>query len=491
MFLPKKFRTSALSFKNWYMARHLCIKVGFLVCFCVAGSLLVLDLAIQAPDSDPSNEYPEVKVTHIPKPDEDFLLLLSANTPIVYPSPPAAPPGNVSSFFNVTLMNEYINSTSDNRTTIRVPLADPYPDPPSSFDISIKSGANARLPPQRLQDARDLRVMPLLTIVSVPNAFEGEVGRIQTSAVASWSKMEPPPQIVLLGDAPGAAGVASKIAHVEHHGGLKTNSNGVPLLNSVLATAERVALAPTVLFVSCDTVLTDDVVSAMMRVQAKHRHFLIIGRRAALPRGVDAQATGWLSELDAAAVNSARVLPDQPVEYFVFSRGLFANNGRAGLADRVPALVTGRLLVDNWIINYTRSLPDAVVVDASEVVLPLRLLSLPAETSPAKQQQRRQLQPVQKPQSAGSSPAPVQKSIVAKRAMDPAEQKAQGDNLENVNIIRKLAGLQPVSQFSLVDPKHTASLVRFSGFDSAQWLLKYDKSSPLHLAFVRNPKFMP
>ncbi len=106
--------------------------------------------------------------------------------------------------------------------------------------------------------------------------FAGNIDIIQRNAINSWTRLEPRPEIVLLGDDEGTAAAAVDL-EVRHEPGGARNEFGTPLLDDFFARGERAATASVIAYVNADIMLTGDFVSAVERVRAAFRHFLMIG----------------------------------------------------------------------------------------------------------------------------------------------------------------------------------------------------------------------
>ena len=50
-----------------------------------------------------------------------------------------------------------------------------------------------------------------ITILAMPKPFRGHVGTIQRNAIASWTKLQPRPEIILFGHEEGAAKCAQEL----------------------------------------------------------------------------------------------------------------------------------------------------------------------------------------------------------------------------------------------------------------------------------------
>jgi hypothetical protein len=187
----------------------------------------------------------------------------------------------------------------------------------------------------------------VLTILSVPKPFRGEIGEIQQRALESWVALGGGVQVLVLGDEEGAA-EAAREAGAEHVAGLELTPHGTPRLDSALAAAGLVARYPLRCFVNADVLLFDDLLTATSRVAQHYDRFLIVGRTldATAPRGRD----------DALARGRHR--GPAALDYFVFPADLYRD---------VPPFAIGRACFDNWLVWRARQ--EGVVVDATADVV--------------------------------------------------------------------------------------------------------------------------
>jgi hypothetical protein len=200
---------------------------------------------------------------------------------------------------------------------------------------------------------------PALTIFAIPKPFRGHIDVIQRNAIASWTRLEPRPEILLLGDEDGTAAAARDLG-VAHLSGGARNEFGTPLLDDFFARGERSATAPVLAYVNADIMLTADFVAAIERVRAAFRSFLMVGRRWDL--NLDApwnfSVAGWQQDLADRARHANVLRPPTFIDYFVFTRGL---------TEGLLPLAIGRGFWDNYLVWRARS-RGAAVVDATRVV---------------------------------------------------------------------------------------------------------------------------
>jgi hypothetical protein len=187
----------------------------------------------------------------------------------------------------------------------------------------------------------------VLTIFSVPKAFQGPIGEIPRRALSSWKALGDDVQVLLLGDEEGVV-EAARAAGATHLPDVARTDRGTPRLDSALAAAEQAACHPLRCFVNADVILFDDLPTAAQLVSAHADRFLIVGQTVDLDRPRDR---------DDAAARGRRRGP-AALDYFVFPAGLYRH---------VPPFAIGRACFDNWLVWRARQ--DAIVVDATADVV--------------------------------------------------------------------------------------------------------------------------
>jgi len=75
-------------------------------------------------------------------------------------------------------------------------------------------------------------VSKMLTIFTIPKAFEGHIGIIQRNAIGSWSRLGC--DVILCGDDPGVSEAAKEVG-ATHIPDIDRNDYGTPLLSSAFA----------------------------------------------------------------------------------------------------------------------------------------------------------------------------------------------------------------------------------------------------------------
>ena len=173
----------------------------------------------------------------------------------------------------------------------------------------------------------------MLTLFACPKPFGGHIGTIQRSAIRSWAQLAPEVEIILFGDEPGTAEVAS---------------------------AQRRAFHPVLCYINSDIILTGAILQAVRVVAALQAPFLMVGRRWALDvREELVFEDGWEENLGRRVGTHGRLDKADAIDYFCFRPGLWGD---------LPSFLIGRTGWDNWLIYRARA-RGAMVVDATATVL--------------------------------------------------------------------------------------------------------------------------
>ena len=138
----------------------------------------------------------------------------------------------------------------------------------------------------------------MVTIFSIPKAFEGHIGTIQRNAITSWTLLRPRPEIVLFGNEIGTAELVAELG-LRHNEEVARNEFDTPLLNYIFAKAQADPRADVLCYVNADIILLQDFVDAVERTQDWAKRFLMVGQcwdtDIAEPLGFD--RPGWEKHL--------------------------------------------------------------------------------------------------------------------------------------------------------------------------------------------------
>ena len=200
----------------------------------------------------------------------------------------------------------------------------------------------------------------MVTLFAIPKPFRSHVGVIQRNAIKSWALLRPACQIVLLGDDDGTREMAGECG-AQHLPDVARNEFGTPLLDSVFAAAERVAVHDVLCYVNADMILMSDFMAAVTRLAGQTQQFLMIGQRwdVDLDEPWDFDRPDWEGRLRSYVRRHGEFRDPYGPDYFVFRRGLWP---------ALPPFAVGRFFWDYWLIFRARSLA-VPVVDATGCVM--------------------------------------------------------------------------------------------------------------------------
>jgi hypothetical protein len=197
----------------------------------------------------------------------------------------------------------------------------------------------------------------VITLFALPRAFEGDADVAQRNALASWVRLGPQVEVLLIGADAGVAAAAAA-AGVRHEERVAVSPYGTPLLDSAFALAREASSRRLLAYVNADIVLLPDFVETIRRI--RFGSFLCVGRRWNVPLteplDFGSDYGQHLQRLLASAGELA--LPDA-VDYFALDR--------AGPLTELPPFVVGRPGWDNWMILRARSL-GVPVIDATRTI---------------------------------------------------------------------------------------------------------------------------
>lgn len=197
----------------------------------------------------------------------------------------------------------------------------------------------------------------MLTIFTVAKPFCGEFATIQRNAIASWARLQPACQILVLGNEEGLAEVAGETG-ATHVPEIERNEFGTPLVSSIFSEAEKHARFPLLCYINADILLMSDFLPAVRKVLSWDSRSLIAGQRWDLD--VTESLTyeeGWEDMMRQRLRADGRLEPHNGIDYFVFRRGFWG---------AIPPFATGHCgFWDNWLIFRARTL-EVPVVDATK-----------------------------------------------------------------------------------------------------------------------------
>ena len=152
------------------------------------------------------------------------------------------------------------------------PAGEAAPGIQTKGSIATRPGARTR--PGLARCLPRLRSSLVLTVVSIPKPYEGDTGRQQRCALASWAALGA--KIFLIGDEDGVGKAAEQFG-ASHINGVVRNSRGTPFLDAAFRSVEEEAPDGIWCFVNADIVFTDDLLAAVGAMR-REEQFLLVGQ---------------------------------------------------------------------------------------------------------------------------------------------------------------------------------------------------------------------
>jgi hypothetical protein len=183
---------------------------------------------------------------------------------------------------------------------------------------------------------------PGVTLFAVPKPFRGLEKIIQRNAIRSWLNLEPKPEIILLGDDEGVAGICEEFG-LRHVPDIKCNEWGTPLLDDIFLKAQEQADTEVLCYVNADIILFD-IMQAAAQALNKFDAFLLVGQRLDydVTAELDFSHAGQPATFIKEAMDNGFLALPTAMDYFAFTPGLWED---------IPPFALGRMIWDTWLLN--------------------------------------------------------------------------------------------------------------------------------------------
>lgn len=198
---------------------------------------------------------------------------------------------------------------------------------------------------------------PELTMFTTTRPFEGVHAVHQENSLRSWTALVPRPQVIVIGDDPGARDAAAAL-DVDFDPEVRRSPSGLPFLSDLFARAQQRAAAPVSCYANADIILPPDFGFAVTVAKEHLTDFLLIGQRwdVVQDEPLDLRIpNNWYGLRDRAR-RGGELRGPYWVDYFAFPTGMYHD---------LPDLILGRPGWDNWLVWHTRD-RGIPVVDATE-----------------------------------------------------------------------------------------------------------------------------
>jgi hypothetical protein len=201
----------------------------------------------------------------------------------------------------------------------------------------------------------------MLTLFCSPKPFRDEAAWNQINALRSWRTIGRDVEILIFGDAPGAAEAAAEV-EATFLPEVECSPSGAPSFNAMGAYARKHGRYDLQVYVNADIVLNASAVWSMAFVGRRFERFLLVGERLDLAENTtcDVRQANWPNQLGS-WVDQGRAKLQGPtaVDYFGFRRGTWE--------DLAPVYM-GRAGCDQALLHYClkRAIP---VIDGTLAML--------------------------------------------------------------------------------------------------------------------------
>jgi len=194
-----------------------------------------------------------------------------------------------------------------------------------------------------------------ITLFSVPKPFTGKFDVIQRNAIQSWLALDPTPEVILCGKAPGVAEATIEFG-IKHLPNIEVSAGGTPLINSVFLQSGKATVNAITSYLNSDIILTKSFLDAVDEVSSKLKKFMIIGQRWDIDDlgPIIFSEASWEKKLHAEVRERGQLHAPCGLDYFVFEKGVGTN---------LPPLIIGRTGWDGWFaamaLHYGFNVVDA------------------------------------------------------------------------------------------------------------------------------------
>lgn len=184
----------------------------------------------------------------------------------------------------------------------------------------------------------------MITIYSTFRTFEiKEYNKIQRDALESWLKLDPRPEILILGNDPGTARVCKEYG-VTHIDSVPVTRCGTPYLNAMIEMAEAYAANDIMLLLAGDVMIAQDTIDVARKMKKLTDKFCVCARKKHVEWNKGKKKFSF-----------KKWATWQAGDYYMHTKGLF---------DGMPAFLIGRHLCEKYM--YRMACQANALVDATD-----------------------------------------------------------------------------------------------------------------------------
>ena len=198
----------------------------------------------------------------------------------------------------------------------------------------------------------------MFTIFSCPKPFQGQTNIVQRNAIKSWTLLKPKPEIILIGDEIGTAGICKEF-NLRHIPLVDRNKLGTPLISSIFEIGQSNSTYSTVCYINTDIIVMSDFSAAIKKYFQSNKKCVMAGSRSDINITDQYEFLQNWEDALRSKVKKIGKLNRHAIDYFIFQRNFFT---------QIPLFAIGRNAWDNWLI-YFACLNANQVIDATEAIM--------------------------------------------------------------------------------------------------------------------------
>lgn len=199
----------------------------------------------------------------------------------------------------------------------------------------------------------------MITLFAIPKPFKGHIAVIQRNAIESWTRLQPKPEIFLVGQDEGTQEIAEEYK-INHIPDIALNEFGAPLVDSIHQKVDAAAKSDILCYVNADIILTSDLILALNQLKGRKDPFVMVGQRWDMEITEHLEfKSDWETQLRKDVAHRGRLGPRTGEDYCVFPKGFFSD---------MPSFTVGRAGDDGWRMYKTRS-SGVDLIEATKSVL--------------------------------------------------------------------------------------------------------------------------
>lgn len=200
----------------------------------------------------------------------------------------------------------------------------------------------------------------MLTLFTITKSFsDPHIARIQRNAFGAWKQMQPTPEVIVFGNAPGTAEACDEFGF-QHVPTIRRGETGMELVSDAFYQAWDMAANDLCMYVNGDIIMPPFFPSVAMSINAAR--YLAVGQRRDTPIDFDLTfEPGWWGKLKAHTMQHGTPHSLNGVDWFLHQRAALAP---------LPDLYVGTWFWDGVVLGLARQ-RGIPIIDATDAALTL------------------------------------------------------------------------------------------------------------------------